>query len=149
MQVSLILEHKGRDVVSVGQNRTVAHAASLMEAHRIGAVLVSDDSDGGGIVGGIVGILSEREVVRGLVNYGQSCLGLPVAHLMEREVIACRPHDPITEVMARMTAQRNRHLPVMEDGRLVGIISIGDVVKHRLREIEGEADSLRDYIATA
>ena len=144
MHVSDILKSKGHAVVSVDPHRSVAEAAALMAEHRIGALLVRD-----AVAEAILGVLSEREIVHGLVTYGSSCLGLPVSNLMARDVVSCHPDDTITAVMTGMTEQRNRHLPVMADERLVGIVSIGDVVKHRLGEIESEARQLRDYITTA
>jgi CBS domain-containing protein len=94
----------------------------------------------------IVGIISERDIVRGLAKHGAAVAALSVSDLMTPEVLTCSPNDTIAEIMAVMTAQRFRHLPVVEDGRLAGIVSIGDVVKYRLDETKLEVDSLRDYV---
>lgn len=142
MYVHAILKHKGQDVVSAGPTDDVIETARLLNRHRIGAVVVRDTD------GHVAGILSERDIVRGIAESGAACLGLKVADLMTREVVSCRPDDSIDDIMALMTERRIRHLPVMEDGRLVGVISIGDVVKRRIAEIESEASSLREYIAT-
>lgn len=142
MYVHAILKHKGQDVVSAGPTDDVVETARLLNRHRIGAVVVRDAD------GHVAGILSERDIVRGIAESGAACLGLKVADLMTREVVSCRPDDSIDDIMALMTERRIRHLPVMEDGRLVGVISIGDVVKRRIAEIESEASSLREYIAT-
>lgn len=142
MYVHAILKHKGQDVVSAGPTDDVVETARLLNRHRIGAVVVRDAD------GHVAGILSERDIVRGIAESGAACLGLKVADLMTREVVSCRPDDSIDDIMALMTERRIRHLPVMEDGRLAGVISIGDVVKRRIAEIESEASSLREYIAT-
>jgi CBS domain-containing protein len=122
---------------------SIATAIALLHARRIGAVLVRDER------GAVQGVLSERDVVRGLSDHGAALLDQPVASLMTREVKTCAPDDSIDHIMAVMTERRVRHLPVMDDDRLVGVISIGDVVKHRLAEIESEAQDLRAYIAAA
>jgi CBS domain-containing protein len=119
---------------------TVVHR---MRLDRIGAVVISTDGRT------IEGILSERDIVYGLVEHGASLLQKTAADLMTREVITCRAPDPIKDVMAKMTHSRIRHVPVVENGKLAGIVSIGDIVKHRLSEAELEASVLREaYIAT-
>lgn len=142
MTVQAILNVKGKDVVSVLPTDRVSSAVVTMMRHGIGAVLVRDE------VGAVVGILSERDVMRGIARDGQGCLEALVGSLATREVVSCRPEDGIGHLMALMTSNRFRHLPVMRDGTLAGIISIGDVVKHRLAEVETEARSLREYVAT-
>ena len=112
-----------------------------MKEAAIGAVVVQDGD------GRIVGILSERDVVHALVDFDADLPNQPVAALMTREVQTCTPSDKVDEIMRRMTESRIRHLPVIEDGALAGIISIGDIVKHRLEELEAESHALRDYIA--
>ena len=142
MYVDSILKHKGQDVVSAGPTDAIVETARLLNRHRIGAVVVR------GADGQVVGILSERDIVRGIAEKGPACLSLKVSDLMTREVVSCRPNDSIDDIMALMTERRIRHLPVMQDGKVVGVISIGDVVKWRIAEIESEASSLREYIAT-
>jgi CBS domain-containing protein len=117
--------------------------ASRLADKRIGAVVVTDRA------GRIAGIVSERDVVHALAREGAECLGWPVSEIMTREVLTCAEDDTIDEIMSRMTMRRCRHLPVVASGRLAGIISIGDVVKHHIAEVEMEAMAMRDYIATA
>lgn len=142
MTVAAILKHKGAEVVSVGPEETIEATASLMTARKIGSVLVMDEA------GAVVGILSERDIVRGIAQFGAGAMVKPVRLLMSGTVISCRLEDTTGEVMARMTDRRIRHLPVIEAGRLLGIISIGDLVKRRIDEALMEADELRRYIAT-
>ncbi|MGE0724402.1 MAG: CBS domain-containing protein [Alphaproteobacteria bacterium] len=141
MLVQMILNVKGNDVVAVGPTDTVAEAVQTLNQHQIGAVLVRDE------IGALVGILSERDVVRAIAREGAACLDRPVTALATRDVISCDPEDDMAHVMGLMTRRRFRHLPVMRDGRLIGLVSIGDVVKHRLAEMEGETQALRQYIA--
>lgn len=141
MTVAQILNEKGGDVVSVGVGATVMDALIVLKEHRIGAVLVMDDD------GSVAGVLSERDVVRALPDEGGSLLLQPVSSLMTRGVISCETSHSMTDVMALMTQRRIRHLPVIEGGRLLGMISIGDVVKHRIAETEHEAEALKSYIA--
>ena len=115
----------------------------MMAQRRIGALVVT------GAGRRIVGIISERDIVRVLDEKGPAVLAAPVAEIMTRKVVTCTQNDTIAEIMERMTAGKFRHVPVVEQGRLVGIISIGDVVKARLDELEHEQDALRDYIRTA
>lgn len=142
MNVDFILKHKGASVVSVDRNATAAEASGILSQRRIGALLVVGEA------GAPVGILSERDIVSGIAQRGEGCLALPVEALMTRELVTCGPEDTVDRLMQLMTERRVRHLPVMADGKLVGIVSIGDVVKHRLTEIEHEAEALRQYIAT-
>jgi CBS domain-containing protein len=143
MNVEAILKGKGRTVVTIAPGETIADAVELMRRKRIGAVVVSDD---GVRVGGI---LSERDIVHALAEKGAAILELGVAALMTRHVFTCRPDDTVAELMAEMTERRIRHLPVVDGGRLTGIVSIGDVVKNRLDEVESEASSLRQFITSA
>ena len=140
MDVSDILKHKGSDVIGLTVDDTVAEAVALMAKNQIGAVLVKDAS------GGIAGILSERDVVRSLHELGGGVLDKPVAELMTTDVVTCAAGDPIAGIMAMMTAHRFRHLPVIDDDKLVGMISIGDVVRNRIEEAQAEVDALRQYI---
>lgn len=141
MYVDSLLKNKGGDTFNVSPETSVGDSARLLAQHRIGAVLVM------GAGGKIAGILSERDVVRGLAQHGAEVLGKPVSLLMTADVITCRPSDTVNDIMKTMSTRRIRHLPVTEQGKLVGIISIGDVVKRRLEELEKEADSLREYVA--
>lgn len=142
MKVRDILVKKGGEVVTVSEGTRIDDVVDLLHARRIGAVLVMRDD-------AVVGILSERDVVRGLAGQGQGLLARTAAQLMTREVRVCRPDDELSKVLNDMTTHRIRHLPVMEDGQLVGVVSIGDAVKHRLVELQAEANVLRDnYFAT-
>ena len=143
MNVEIILKTKGRAVVTIAREATIAEAVALLSKRGIGAVVVSDAD------GAVAGILSERDIVHALAERGTSLLLLPVAALMTRHVFTCRPEDGIAELMSEMTKRRIRHLPVVENGRLAGIVSIGDVVKNRLDEVETEASSLRQFITSA
>jgi CBS domain-containing protein len=142
MYVEAILRKKGGKVVAVAPDDAVAKAARVLHENRIGAALVRDEADA------VIGIISERDIVRGMARNKDTCVGMQVRALMTSPVISCSPQDSIDSIMQLMTDQRIRHLPVMEDDRLVGIISIGDVVKQRISEIEYESDALRRYIAT-
>ena len=142
MHVERILALKGYDVISVTTNETIGVAANILSENRIGAILVRDDD------GFVRGVLSERDIVRGLADLGSRCLETGVVELMTRDVVFCGPEDDIDTIMAIMTDRRIRHLPVMRENQLLGIISIGDVVKFRIEEIKSEADAMRQYIAT-
>ena len=140
MHISDLLNAKGTEVIATGPAETVAATARLLNYQRIGAVLVRDAKDN------VVGVISERDIIRGIAVNGARALDMEVRELMTREVVSCKPTDTISEVMRVMTTRRFRHLPVMEDGALKGMISIGDVVKHRLDESELETRVLRDYV---
>ena len=140
MTVSRILSVKGRDVVTIQPHRLISEAVSVLAERRIGAVVVA------GADGQVLGILSERDVVRALAA-GPGVLGDPVSRYMTAKVITCTPDTSVVDAMEEMSDGRFRHLPVLEGGRLTGIISIGDVVKHRLAEIQHESAALREYIA--
>ena len=143
MTVKSILGHKSRDVVTIQPTATLAEAAGLLAERRIGAVLVL------GIEGRVAGILSERDIVRALAERGGAMLAERVDQVMTRKVFTCSENDTVAQVMEQMTAGKFRHVPVIDQERLVGIISIGDVVKHRLGELERESEALRDYIQTS
>ena len=140
MTVNAILKTKGDNVFVLGPDESVEAAAALLTTRRIGAVLVV------GPEGEILGILSERDIVRGIAEQGAAVLSRPVRVLMTGEVLRCARGDTVADIMALMTARRIRHLPVVEEGRLVGVVSIGDVVKIHIADKELEADSLRRYI---
>jgi CBS domain-containing protein len=143
MTVKAILSQKGGDVVTIAPTAQLAEAVKLLAERRIGAVVVTGPADR------VAGILSERDIVRVLAQRGPAALDEQVAAVMTRKVVTCESAETITHIMERMTAHRFRHLPVVEENKLIGIISIGDVVKRRVEEIEGESNALREYIATA
>jgi CBS domain-containing protein len=143
MTVKEILSHKGVDVVTADPHVSIADAVKLLAARRIGAVVVT------GADRRIVGILSERDIVRALADKGSDALAAPVAEVMTRKVDTCSLNQTVSELMEQMTSGKFRHVPVVEQGRLAGIISIGDVVKSRVQEMEQESAALKDYIRTA
>lgn len=142
MTVRTIISDKGGEVTTVLPGDSIAVVTATLDEHKIGAVVVSDGQ------GGVAGILSERDIVKWIARNGAGVLEQAVSTLMTSDVVGCRLDDSIAEVMAIMTRGKFRHVPVVEDGKLVGIVSIGDVVKHRLAEAEFEAQAMRDYIAT-
>jgi CBS domain-containing protein len=147
MNVKAILAAKSRnlggDVISIDLSADLTAAARLLGAHRIGAVVIR------GVGGRLAGILSERDIVRAISGQGSEALALPVRQVMTRNVSTCVESDTIASVMERMTDGKFRHMPVLRNGELIGLVSIGDVVKHRVGEIEQESEALRDYIRTA
>lgn len=142
MAVAHILKEKGSEVVGIAGDASIAEAVDMLARHGIGALVVDDGR------GAVAGILSERDIVRGLARDGAALLATRVDEAMTREVVTTTPGESIGRVRELMTQGRFRHLPVIEDGRLVGVISIGDVVKHRIMEAELEAAALKDYIRT-
>jgi len=145
MNVKTLLAAKalGGDIISIKPSADLAAAAKLLSAHRIGAVLIR------GAGGRLAGILSERDIVRALSEQGAAALSLQVSEVMTRNVATCGEDDSIASIMEQMTAGKFRHMPVVTKGELVGLVSIGDVVKQRVDEIEHESEALRDYIRTA
>ena len=141
MQVETILQSKGRDVVTVTAGSTIAEAVDLLNSKRIGAVVVVDGRR-------VVGILSERDVVRHLGRDWGALSSRPVREVMTQTVVTASRFATIADVMERMTERRIRHMPVVENGDLVGIVSIGDVVKRKIEETEQEAPALKEYIAS-
>lgn len=140
MYVETILRKKGRNVVTVEPEDTVGQVARVLYENNIGAALVCDAS------GGVIGVISERDIVRGMARHQTGCTLKLASELMTSPVITCDPDTSVDRVMEMMTNQRIRHLPVMKDGELLGLVSIGDVVKQRISEIENESDALRRYI---
>ncbi len=140
MNVATILRQKGRAVTTAGPGTTLIEIANKLAAKRIGAMVIV------GAGGEVAGIISERDIIRMLGSDGPSCLDRPVSESMTRTVVTCQESDTLEEIMEQMTARRFRHLPVVTDGALVGIISIGDVVKHHIAEVEMEATAMREYI---
>ena len=143
MKVSDILAGKGREVVVIEPTANLQTAAKLLASRKIGAVVIL------GAGGRIAGILSERDIVRALAERGASALESPVGQTMTRDVMTCSEDDTCAEIMERMTTRKFRHLPVVTDSKMVGLVSIGDVVKQRVEEIERETEAMRDYIQTA
>jgi CBS domain-containing protein len=143
MTVKTILAAKGGEVVTIEPSTPLSAAAKRLAERRIGALVVT------GADRRVVGILSERDIVQELAAHGAAALDTPLADVMTRKVVTCSPSDTVSTLMERMTQGKFRHLPVVEQGKLIGIISIGDVVKHRLEQMEREQSALRDYIQTA
>ena len=143
MNVTTILSTKGSDVATIAPNATVAEAAQVMSDRKIGALVIT------GAGSRITGIVSERDIVRALAKHGAGALQLPLNDVMTRKVVTCGPGDSVANLMEQMTDGKFRHLPVVDSDKLAGIISIGDVVKSRLAELELEQSALRDYIQTA
>ena len=143
MTVKAILSVKGTEVLTIEPTTSLAAAAKLLAERKIGALVVTGPDQR------VVGIVSERDIVQELAAHGPAALDLALTVVMTRKVTTCSASDTISSVMERMTAGKFRHLPVLEQGRLAGIVSIGDVVKHRLQEMEREQSALRDYIQTA
>ena len=140
VNVAAILRQKGRAVTTVSPSVTLLDVANKLAAKRIGAIVVV------GARGEVAGIISERDIIRALSEGGSECVARPVSEIMTRQVVTCQETDTLDELMAMMTAKRFRHLPVVTDKALVGIISIGDVVKHHVAEVKMEATAMRDYI---
>jgi len=143
MTVKTIVARKGRDVVTIEPSATLEAAIATLAEHRIGAAVVL------GADRRVVGILFERDIVRAFAEFGADALTKRLAQVMTREVTTCGEAETAISIMERMTTGKFRHIPVVERGRLVGIVSIGDIVKHRLWEMEQESTALRDYIQTA
>jgi CBS domain-containing protein len=143
MTVAAILRHKGREVFTVHPSATIAEVADVLMQRGIGAVLVVDEARQ------LLGVVSERDIVRGLSANGAATLEMTAGQLMTRPLQTASPQTTIIDAMRKMTVGRFRHVPVMENGDLVGLVSIGDVVKARIMEQEEEVDSLKAYIAGA
>lgn len=141
MSVARLLDGKGHAVITAQADQTLQEASRLLAEYRIGAVLI------GGANGSVAGILSERDIVRAIAQGGAAALEQTIGQHMTRKVITCTVAMPVDEVMQIMTTGKFRHLPVLKDGRLDGMVSIGDVVKFRLAQLEEESRSLKDYIA--
>ena len=141
MNVETILRNKGNWVATIRPNATIADAVDMLHRERVGAIVVSEDGNS------VDGILSERDIVIALAEQAADLLSRTVDEIMTRDVVTCEPGDTVGELMAEMTNRRVRHFPVVAAGRLCGIVSIGDLVKNRLDEVEFEAQSLRSFIA--
>ena len=143
MTVKSILAEKGTEVLTISKETTVNEAVSLLAKHRIGALVVTDNG------GSIRGIISERDVIRHIAEDGTGALDQPVASVMTANVKVCTESHTVNDVMEIMTRGRFRHMPVERAGKLIGVISIGDVVKRKIEETEREAEQIKQYIATA
>ena len=141
MLLSQILKDKGDLVFTASPQETISAAAALLHTRKVGALVLVDEE------GKVVGILSERDIVRVVAEMGERALGKPVSICMTENVVFAQPTETVDHLLARMTDRRIRHLPVIRDGRLIGIVSIGDLVKCKISEIETEAQTLKSYIA--
>jgi CBS domain-containing protein len=141
--VSQILKQKGAAVFTCSPHETVLAAASVLHSRKVGALVVLDEEDH------VVGMVSERDIVRTLAQLGATGLGMPVSSCMTRGVVYAAPNETVDALMARMTDRRIRHLPVCDKDRLMGLVSIGDLVKTKIAETEAEAQELKAYIAQA
>lgn len=140
--VKSILDAKGRAVVTIGPNTTLMEAAATLAQHRIGALVIGE-------LGGMIsGIFTERDVVKAVAKYGRESYDQPVADIMSTNLVKCSENSTVDEVMEMMTQRRFRHVPVEDNGKLSGIISIGDVIKSKIQEIEFEAEHIKAYIAS-
>ena len=142
MKLAEVLKQKSPDIYRIQAQDCIADAATSLVNHSVGALLVEDEA------GKIVGILSERDIVRGMGPHGADLHDVSVSELMTTDLIHCSPSDTVNEAMAMMTDRRIRHLPVFDGDNLVGFISIGDLVKCRITEIQAEAEAMRQYIAS-
>lgn len=141
MRIADLLRHKGSDVATAAPGLSVSGLLEDLARHNIGAMVVVDDT------GTLVGIVSERDVVRRLNERGADLLHAPVSEIMTSEVVTCGPGEAVDTLAAIMTDRRIRHMPVVEDGRLVGLVSIGDVVRSRIEQLESHSEQLESYIA--
>lgn len=142
MNVATILSQKGRTVATLSPSATLQDVSEKLSLKRIGAIVIVGDG------GNVDGIISERDVIRAVAKSGAEALRMRVSEVMTRDIECCGESDPVDELMEVMTKGRFRHLPVIEDGALVGIISIGDVVKNHVAEVEMEVSAMRSYLAT-
>jgi CBS domain-containing protein len=142
MNVAAILKLKGREVFTAAPDTPLLEIAKLLSMHRIGCIVIAAED------GKVIGIVSERDIVREIARAGVPVLGEPVETCMTKAVVSCRESDTIDQLMGEMTAHRFRHMPVVDRGRLTGLVSIGDVVRMRIAEAEMEAAAMREYIAT-
>jgi CBS domain-containing protein len=142
MNVATILKAKGRSVTTARPDQSLSEVASKLSSRKIGAVVVVGES------GAVAGIISERDVIRAIAERGAAALDMQVSRFMTRDVVTCSETSLVDEMMEMMTSGRFRHLPVVEDGALVGIVSIGDVVKNHVATVEMEVSAMRSYLAT-
>lgn len=141
MTVSAILAEKGTSVFTANKNSSITQIIHLLAKNKIGSIVITDET------GGVCGIVSERDIVRDIAIAGIDALEANVSQCMTSKVISCTRHDTISYVMAVMTENRFRHMPVIEDGKLLGLVSIGDVVKRKIEDTERETEQMRSYIS--
>jgi CBS domain-containing protein len=142
MSVAAILDIKGHNIFTIRPDHSVADAASLLTGKKVGVAVVCDSS------GSLLGVLSERDIVHSVSQFGKAAVDMPVRNIMSSPVVTCSPTDSVKGVLLVMTERRIRHLPVVADGQLLGIVSIGDAVSYRLRETQLEVGVLRDFAVT-
>jgi len=142
MSVAAILDIKGHNIFTIRPDHSVADAAALLSGKKVGVAVVCDAT------GGLLGVLSERDIVHGISQYGKAAIDMPVRNIMSSPVVTCSPTDSAKGILVVMTERRIRHLPVVADGQLLGIVSIGDAVSYRLRETQLEVGVLRDFAVT-
>ena len=142
MIIANILKVKGRNVATARPDDTVQEIANRLAQKKIGAIVIV------GSAGSVSGIISERDLIRVIAQHGAKALAMPVAEVMTRDVVICTETTPVDEIMEMLTNGRFRHLPVVQDGALMGIVSIGDIVKHHIAEVELEVTAMRGYFAT-
>ena len=140
MKLAELIQGRNQDIKKIRAGSNIAEAASKLTAEKVGALLVEDED------GGISGIISERDIVRGMGLHGADLQDITVSELMTRDLIRCKSSDTVNEAMAMMTHRHIRHLPVFDDEQLVGLISIRDLMKHRIMEVQSEAEALREYM---
>jgi CBS domain-containing protein len=140
MFLEQIVKEKGGQVYSVAESATLKECAELLEKRKVGAMVILNEA------GSLIGVISERDIVRNIAKSGAAALACRVGEVMTRQVVTARPRDTVESAMARMTDRRIRHLPVLEGGRLVGVVSIGDLVKWRLADAVAEVEAIRSYI---
>lgn len=143
MRLKLLLDKKGRDTKTIGAYETLATVFTMLAEHRIGALVICDDDHT------VRGIISERDLVQAVAKEGERVLSWPVEAVMTKDVVTCTEEETVNDVMEKMTAGRFRHMPVVDDGKLVGVLSIGDMVKQRIEDVEREAADIRAYIHTS
>lgn len=141
MLIANVLRGKGEVVHTLSPDATLEQAAAELGAHKVGALVVLDET------GGLIGVLSERDIVRAIGERGGACLSEAVSAVMTRKVVTAHLGESVEECLERMTDRRFRHLPIVDEGRLVGIVSIGDLVKHRIEKAEAHAAAMEAYIA--
>jgi CBS domain-containing protein len=140
MILEQILKEKGRQVYAVPEAATLKEAAELLDSRKVGAMVILNEA------GGVIGVLSERDIVRNVARQGAAALKCTVGEVMTRQVVTAKPSETVEKAMERMTDRRIRHLPVVEGGRLIGVVSIGDLVKWRIAEASAEVAAIRSYI---
>ena len=141
--IAAVLAAKGNEVIMAAETMTIRDVIGLLHRRKIGAVLITNESTD------VVGVLSERDIIHGLATHGPDLLDMTARSIMTSPVITCRPTDSVRQVLTLITERRFRHVPVVDEGRLIGIVSIGDLVKRRIEDVEQEAAALKSYIATS